>query len=96
MELEIAEENQPLPQEKTVDEGLEELKQQLENERQARLEAERRAHQAAEQVHKANLEVEDTNLHLVNNAIETIKRDTGILKNAYKEAMSVGDYDRAA
>ena len=41
-EVEIVEENQPLPQEKTVDEGLEELKQQLENENNQRTSAQRK------------------------------------------------------
>ena len=60
------------------------------------MEAEKRAQHASQEAYRANLEVEDTNLHLVNNAIDTIKRDTSILKNQYKEAMSVGDYDRVA
>lgn len=95
-EIQIVDDKPAERQEKSVDEGIEELKQRLEAERQARMEAEKRAQHASQEAYRANLEVEDTNLHLVNNAIDTIKRDTSILKNQYKEAMSVGDYDRVA
>lgn len=69
--------------------ALSELKKQLEAERRARFEAENKARTAYG-------EVEETNLALVNNAIETIRRDNEILKANYREAMSVGDYDKAA
>ena len=95
-EIQIVDDKPATRAEKSVDEGIEELKQKLDLERQARFEAEKRANQATEQAYRASLEVEDTNLHLVNNAIDTIKRDSSILKNQYKEAMSVGDYDRVA
>jgi len=61
-----------------------------------RREAEGRAREATEQASRAYSEVEDTNLQLVVNAIDTVRRDNDILKSHYKEAMSVGDYDRAA
>jgi hypothetical protein len=35
-------------------------------------------------------------LHLVRNAIDTVKRNNDILKYNYSEAMSVGDYNKAA
>jgi hypothetical protein len=75
---------------------LKKLQQKLDEERQARREAERRARDAADQANKAYSEVEDTNLQLVVNAIDTVRRENEILKSHYKEAMSVGDYDRAA
>lgn len=75
---------------------LKKLQQKLEEERQARREAENRAREAAAQANKAYSEVEDTNLQLVVNAIDTVRRENEILKSHYKEAMSVGDYDRAA
>lgn len=83
-------------EEDDVQEQLKKLQQTLESERQARREAEMRARQAAEQANKAYSEVEDTNLQLVANAIDTVRRENDILKSHYKEAMSVGDYDRAA
>jgi hypothetical protein len=79
-----------------VQKQLKKLQQKLEKEKEARKEAEERARQAQNQLQNAYGEVEDTNLQLVNSAIETVRRDNEILKSHYKEAMSVGDYDRAA
>jgi len=69
--------------------ALAELRAQLEQERRARIDAENRARQAS-------TEVDDSNLQLVTGAIETMQREQGILKGQLKEAMSVGDFDRAA
>lgn len=79
-----------------VDEGLEALKAQLERERQARLEAERRANEAAQTAYQAQNEAQDSNLHLVTNAIETVKQSNDILKANYRDAMAAGEYDMAA
>jgi hypothetical protein len=79
-----------------IDEGLEALKAQLESERYARIEAEKRAQQANESAFKAKNEVQDSNLHLVNNAIATMNQTNDILKSHYREAMSINDYDRAS
>jgi hypothetical protein len=68
----------------------------LEQERKARLEAERRAREAYESAADAKNEVQDTNLQLVKNAIDTVKRNNEILKYNYSEAMAVGDYNKAA
>lgn len=76
--------------------SIEELKRRLDEERQARFEAETRERRAAEMARRASEEVEDTNLHLVSSAIDTVKRDQDILKAQYRDAMSIGDYDRAA
>jgi hypothetical protein len=76
--------------------SIEELKRKLNEERQARIDAENRERRAAEMARKASEEVEDTNLHLVNSAIDTVKRDQEFLKTQYRDAMSIGDYDRAA
>jgi len=78
------------------EEGIQELKRRLEAEKQARIEAERRAHLANQQVTKAYSEAKDSNYQLVVNAIETAKGRADILKNAYRESMAVGDYDKAA
>jgi phage I-like protein len=75
------------------EEGLEALKGQLERERQARADAERRAQEAATSAYYANNEVQDSNLHLVNNAIDTIQNQNNILKANFKNAMENGDYD---
>ena len=79
-----------------AEDGIQELKNRLEKEKQARIEAERNAHLAMESAVSAKNEVQDTNLHLVRNAIDTVKRNNDILKYNYSEAMSVGDYNKAA
>jgi len=78
------------------DSAIEELNRRLQAERQAREEAEKRAREAAARANQAANEVEDTHLHLVKNAIDTVKRDQEILKANIKEAWSIGDYDKAA
>jgi len=80
----------------TPDEGIQELRAKLEQERQARIEAERRAKEAADREFRAKNEVQDTNLHLVNNSIDTLKRDIDMLVNSSAEALRNGDYDQAA
>lgn len=75
---------------------LEEQKKAYEQEKQYRLEAEKRAKEAALAAHKAKNEVQDTNLTLIRNAIDTVKRDTEMLKISYREAMQMGDYDKVA
>jgi hypothetical protein len=93
-----AEETPERSSSKTIEpeEGIESLRAQLERERLARIEAERRAHTAAQTVQRAQSEVQDSNLHLVNNAIETVRQNNEILKANYRDAMSSNDYDRAA
>lgn len=78
------------------EDAINSLKAQLEAERQARAEAETLARRAAQQANAAFGEVEDTNIQLVNTAIDTVKRDNEILTSNYAEAMSMGDYERAA
>jgi hypothetical protein len=78
------------------EEGINDLKLKLEQERQARIEAEKNARRAAEVAVEAKNEVQDTNLQLVKNAIDTVKRNNDILKYNYSEAMAVGDYTKAA
>lgn len=80
----------------TLDEGVDELKARLEA-------AEARARAAEEARHKAELEahaargtVQETNLHLVTNAIDTLRQSSEIAKANYKAAMANGDYDAAA
>ena len=79
-----------------ADEGINDLKMKLEQERQARIEAEKNARMAAQVAVEAKNEVQDTNLQLVRNAIDTVKRNNDILKYNYSEAMAIGDYNKAA
>jgi len=78
------------------EDGIQELKSRLEAERQARFEAEKQARIAQQYAVNAANETQDTNYHLVVNAIETVKRNSEILRHGYSEAMAVGDYEKAA
>ena len=78
------------------EDGIKELQSKLEAERQARIQAEKRAQEAAQREFQAKNETEDTQLHLIKNAVDTVKRNNEILKNSYREAMAIGDYDTAA
>lgn len=78
------------------EEGISELKKNLERERQARLDAERRAQEAFNKAQKAEAEKSGSDYQLVVNAIESVKVRSDQLKAAYAEAMSVQDYARAA
>lgn len=78
------------------EDGISELKKNLEREKQARLEAERRAREAHEKAQKAQFEKTDSDYQLVVNAIETVNGRNEQLKSAYAEAMGLQDFARAA
>jgi len=78
------------------EDGIKELQAKLESERQARILAEKRAQEASEREFKAKTETEDTQIHLIKNAMDTVKRNNDLLKAQYRDAMAVGDYDSAA
>jgi len=98
-EVEITDET-PLKAEKKKEvepeEGISELKKNLEREKRAREEAERRAHEAYLQAQKANEDKSESDYQLIVNAIETVKERAQALKAAYAESMGAGDYNRAA
>ena len=79
-----------------VEDTLEALKKQLEEERKGRQEAMRRASEAEQSAYAAQGEVQDTSLHLVSNAIDTVRQNNNILKSNYREAMAMQDFDSAA
>lgn len=76
--------------------AIEELKKKLEEEQKARKEAQRLAREAQTHVAKAYTEVDDTNKQLVHTAIENLERDMDTMTTSYAEAMSSGEYERAA
>jgi len=76
--------------------ALKKLQKKLDIERKAREEAERNARSAMEQAHQATVEAQDSRIHLVSGAIETLKRDDEILTAHLKQSMEIGDFDRAA
>lgn len=84
-------------------EGLEQLKKQLAEEKKARLaeaearaEAERRANEQAKVAFEARNESEDTNLRLIESAMEQLNREGSILEANYANAMAKGDFQGAA
>lgn len=79
-----------------VEDTLEALKKQLDEERRGRQEAMRRANEAEQSAYAAQGEVQDTSLHLVSNAIDTVRQNNNILKSNYREAMAMQDFDSAA
>lgn len=80
----------------SVDEGISELKARLDEERKAREDAERRYREAQEQAALAKHNENDSNLRLIDNAIDTVKRNQEILKQNLKDAIAVGDADAQA
>lgn len=95
IELELPEDELPEAEEPPEPEYVSNLKQQLEAEKAARREAEKKLHQAAKDVHRSRAEVDDTNLQLVVNAIDTVNRDIELLSQAHTFAMQNGDFERA-
>lgn len=93
LELELPPENDT-PEEVEPDYVVD-LKRQLEEERAKRTAAEQKLHQAARDIHHARSEVDETNLQLVVNAIDTVNRDIELLSQAHTFAMQSGDFDRA-
>jgi hypothetical protein len=91
LELELPEEAAP----EDEPEYVLDLKRQIEAERAKRQAAEQKLHQAAREVHSARSEVDDTNLQLVINAIDTVSRDQELMKQAHTYAMQNGDFARA-
>jgi hypothetical protein len=71
------------------------LRDQLAAEKAGRQAAEQKLHQAAREIHHARGEVEETNLQLVVNAIDTVNRDIELLSQAHTYALQSGDFDRA-
>lgn len=90
---------QPAKVEKTAlspDEGLEKLKQQLEDEKAGRLAAEQRANDASRGEATARGEVQTSQLDLVKGAIERLTESSDTLEGAYADAMAAQDWKAAA
>jgi flagellar hook-basal body complex protein FliE len=80
----------------TVEDGINELKYKLEQERKAREEAERRAKEAFDAANASKADAHDSNLRLLDNAIETVKRNQEIFKQNLRDAVAAGDADAQA
>ena len=95
-EIKIEEPKEEAPTEISPEDGIETLKKRFEEERLARIEAERRADAASRAANEARGQVDEGNLQLVTSAIDTLKRETDILKANLRAAMATGDYSAAA
>ena len=84
-----------IPEALPAEDGIADLKRQLDEERARRAEAERRANEAAQAAHRAKLDKDDSDIQLVSNAIDTLNRDTDFLKASLEQAMRMGDHSRA-
>jgi hypothetical protein len=95
--VEAAPEPEAAPEEEITPEvGIKALQHQLEMERQARAEAEKRARYAESNASKASQEVQDSNLQLIASAIESVNRSTQMMKRDYAAAMAAGNFEHAA
>lgn len=70
---------------------LELLRNQLDSERRARIDAEKRANEAAQNAHAAQIDVQDNQMQLVTSAIARVQEATDQLEAAYEQAMLNGD-----
>lgn len=89
-------EDAPAAPEEDPKAAIAELNRKLKEANQRAQDYERTARERYEREMAARAEVEDTNLHLVNNAIETVRRENEILKANLRDAMAAGDYDKVA
>jgi len=104
-EKNVAEDQVSSEVEKTEDDGvnqpsneeiLADLRRKLDVEREARVNAENAAIQNARLAQRSATEVDNTNLQLVSNAIDTVRRENEILKANDRSALSENNYDVAA
>lgn len=77
-------------------EGIEELKRKLEASDRMRREAEVQRDELQRTATEARTQVQQTNVELMASAIATVKSDQNSLRNDYRTALSIGDYEKAA
>lgn len=75
------------------EEGIEELKKRLKDETDRRLAAEARERKANEDLGAARGEVGQTNLQIVESAIDKMKSDRAVIQQQYRAAREAGDLD---
>lgn len=95
LEIQVEAEDDDAPEVVKPEDGIADLKRQLEEERARRAEAERLRFEAERAAHAARVDKEDTDIQLVSNAIDTLDRDTELLKQSLQYAMQTGDHARA-
>lgn len=99
-EVDLLQQEQPVVEasreELPVEVGINELREQLEREKAARIAAENHAREIAEHANRANTDAHDTNIHLVASAIDELKRQQNVLRQQKVEALAIGDYEKVA
>jgi hypothetical protein len=91
-----AEHEEPEVRVVSQEDGINDLRQQLERERAERIRAQQAEQAARVEAHRARNDVDETNIQLVANAIDTLRRDDEILKQNYQIAMQQGNFSAAA
>jgi len=76
--------------------AIQELRKKIQEAEARAKEAEDRARNESMRAKKALDEVEDTNIQLVNNAIESVKSDNASLKVKMRSALAIGDHEVVA
>lgn len=76
--------------------AIQELRKKIQEAEARAKDAEERARNESMRAKKALDEVEDTNIQLVNNAIESVKADNASLKAKIRSALAIGDHDAVA
>lgn len=87
---------QPEEDPKNVENALKKLNRKLEQEKEARLEAERRAKELEQQAQIAMNKASESDFHLVTSAIDRLNLDQDMLKAQLRDSMAIGDFDKAA
>lgn len=80
----------------SAEDGLAKLKKQLDESEAARVDAERRAREAAEGERQAKTEVQASQLDTIKTGIETATQNKAIYKQEYAAALAAQDFDKAA
>lgn len=84
------------PKKDDIDDSVEVLRTQLAQSEQARAAAELRANEAAQQAHQAQGRAQDSDLHLVTNAIDMVNQAQDTLTTNLADAMAAQDFDTAS
>ena len=78
------------------EDAISQLRAQLEAEKQARLQAEQRAHAAQSETIRSQTEVSEVQLHLVTTALATAQQNAEVLADRMAEALANGDHRAVA
>lgn len=97
-EVSVVEQESPKPEKpaKSAEDGIEELRRKLEEEKAARLQVEHRARQTEEEASRYRSQAERTRADNLANAVDLASQEIDKQKVAYQKAMEAGDFAAAA